>query len=263
MKKKSKEAKITIYVVGYKAFPTNKLPNFYKPIFVRSFRTSPNDLTDDTGDNISFKNADYCECTALYWIWKNDVNSEIVGMDQYRRYLVSFKKSIFHFHLLDKNEIAQILRHHDIIVPNFYNNRSSLLDERHTGSGNIALIRSIISDKTPEYLSAFDFYFGQSNTIFNNLFISRKDVITKYWEWVFPLFAEFEKRSHLDGKLIFGYLSERLLNVWILKNNLRIFVAPVYFAEGKDNFTSVFHAKARVMLARRWGKKPSPFYKNR
>ena len=45
------------------------------------------ELTDDTGDNISAKNRQYCEVSATYWIWKN-TNHTWTGIEHYRRHLL-------------------------------------------------------------------------------------------------------------------------------------------------------------------------------
>ena len=45
------------------------------------------DCTDNTGDNISDRNRDFSECSAIYWIWKNGEKKKYTGVCHYHRYL--------------------------------------------------------------------------------------------------------------------------------------------------------------------------------
>ena len=99
------EEKTKIYVATHKEakMPTNSM---YIPIRVGA-ALNENDfkyLRDDTGDNISTKNKNFCELTAIYWIWKND-KSDIVGLTHYRRYFFKKGKSNKLENVLDEQDI--------------------------------------------------------------------------------------------------------------------------------------------------------------
>ena len=85
------DKKIEIYIAVHKKANVLKREG-YIPLHVGA--EGKEDLgfvKDNTGDNISCKNPNYCELTGLYWIWKN-CNADIVGLVHYRRYFV---KSFF------------------------------------------------------------------------------------------------------------------------------------------------------------------------
>ena len=61
----------------------------YMPIHVgREGKADLGYVGDNTGDNISAKNPNYCELTALYWAWKN-LEADYVGLVHYRRYFTN------------------------------------------------------------------------------------------------------------------------------------------------------------------------------
>ena len=77
---------IKVFVVSHKKLML-ELPSGYSVISVGKLNDDPTVLYhDNEGDNISRKNKNYCELTALYWIWKN-YKCDITGLVHYRRYL--------------------------------------------------------------------------------------------------------------------------------------------------------------------------------
>lgn len=181
---------------------------------------------DDVGDNISVKNPSFCELTILYWIWKND-ESDIVGLVHYRRYFYEKKYSNTLNNVIGKKKIEKILTKYDMILPRKeYIYKFNLMEQwNHIhNSRDIEICKKIIKEKYPEYLNSFDKVFSKNSFYAFNMFIAKKSVIDDYCKWLFDILFEMEKlidiSSYSDyNKRLFGFISERLFNVWIEKNN--------------------------------------------
>ena len=64
------------------------------------------------------------------------------------------------------------------------------------------------------------------------MFIMKKKLMDKYCEWLFKILSLVEEKTDLSDyspteARIYGYLSEILLNVWVLKNKLNYCEIPV------------------------------------
>lgn len=70
------------------------------------------------------------------------------------------------------------------------------------------------------------------------MFITNKINYDSYCKWLFSILFELEKHIDLTGyneyqKRIYGFLSERLLNVWIKHNKLKLCEVGVLSTERK------------------------------
>lgn len=70
-------------------------------------------VLDNTGDNISAKNPNYCELTALYWAWKN-LDCEYIGLCHYRRY---FGHTIHSKDVVKKSAIFTKVDYENLLKP--------------------------------------------------------------------------------------------------------------------------------------------------
>lgn len=76
---------IKLIVATHKKYKMPK-DDIYLPIHVGAYgKDSIGYIRDDSGDNISKKNLNYCELTGLYWAWKN-LDSQYLGLVHYRRH---------------------------------------------------------------------------------------------------------------------------------------------------------------------------------
>jgi len=237
-----RDAKILIATHKHYTFPKNKL---YQPIQAGKILSEDDFgyLTDANGENISSKNRNYSELTALYWAWKNDYFKEYshVGLVHYRRY---FKGSLpfGKVSILSAEEIAEIMDEYDVILPrqrNYYieSVRSHYAHAHH--EKDLDILESLIRAHTPEYSAAFTEVMGGTTLHLYNMFVMKKEDFYDYMEWLFALLTLLEQ--HIDTKSydayqarVFGFLSERLFNVWIIKHQLRVKSLPVVNLEGEN-----------------------------
>ncbi len=208
---------LEIYVATHKKFQEN-LPEFYKPILVGSYNKDINDyIRDDIGEKqISNKNENYCELTGLYWIWKN-VNTDYIGLCHYRRYFKG-KKHKF----IDKEEVEEILKKYDIILPTRWIYLKTVYDdyEKNHYIKDLILCKQIIEKRYPEYVENFNRVMDRNYMFLYNMFICKKEIIDQYFEWLFSILGELENIVDISEydqyqKRIYGFLSERLFNVWL------------------------------------------------
>lgn len=237
-----------IYVMTHKKIA--EIPDeMYIPLHVgKAGKEDYGYLGDDTGDNISEKNANYCELTGIYWLWKN-IKCDIVGVCHYRRFMVSDEM------ILRKEEIEEYLQKYDIIIPS-----SCRVEEediyaqyckKHKGK-DLDLCREVIREKYPEYVFAFDYIMRTSIMSIGNMWITRKAVFDSYCEWLFDILFEVEKRIDMTGydtyqKRVMGFLSERLFRVWLLMQSVKIKEVKIKEIEVCD----FFNAEKEIELVNR------------
>lgn len=190
-------------------------------------------IYDDTHENISYKNSNYCELTALYWMWKND-HSSIVGLEHYRRFFCK-KFSLLKPKILDVNKIQKIMKTKDLILP-----KKAYLNDTVYGqyklkhfSTDLDLCKSIIKEKYPQFLKSFDNVMNRKWFYCYNMVVIKKELLDNYCEWLFDVLQELEKIVNINDrdeyqKRIFGFLSERLFNVWIDYLSLDYVEYPVF-----------------------------------
>ena len=173
-------------------------------------------------DNISKKNKNYCELTAIYWAWKNLSNIfpdiKFVGISHYRRF----------FYIPDK-KLERFLKTGGVIIPKFklypYSVENAYRIEHE--SFDIDVLKTVIIELYPDYQDALLKVFRGNKTTVCNMFIASKTFFDSYCEWLFSILFEVEKRVHIDyyndyQKRIFGFMSERLLYVYLLKNCIKV-----------------------------------------
>lgn len=235
-----------IYIVTHKRVDLPKLKG-YRAIQVGSAEEDfPGCLRDDTGDNIADRNASYCELTAMYWIWKN-TDDPFKGLAHYRRYFGRRPLSSRVRDILGYEALIGMLEGRDLLVakPAVYHvdAREQLLMDCCTPE-TFSKLETVIETLSPEYMDAFRTFFAGNRAAQYNMLICRRTLFDDYCAWLFPILFSLEDKVDLSGasayqKRLFGFVGERLMNVWMLHNRLSVGYLPVVSTEytRKDHLT--------------------------
>jgi hypothetical protein len=218
---------IKILVAAHKNYVMPQDQNLYLPIFVgKDLHPDVNHTFqgDNTGDNISVKNAHYNELTAIYWAWRN-LDADAIGLVHYRRYLSLHKQKDL-TSVLDQAQTESLLKDHDIILPkkrNYYieSNYSHYVHAHHAEP--LDLTRKIIEQDYSMYLKAFDEVMQRKSAHMFNMFIMKQQPFDEYCQWLFDILAKVEQNLDISDynqyeARVYGFISERLLDVWLAVN---------------------------------------------
>ena len=214
-------------------------------------------LRDNTLDNIADKNSNYCELTATYWIWKNFKDADYVGICHYRRYFNFFNpfynlkpsaqkkiispdfKKTKTFRSSDEkiqHKITSILKQYDIILVRPYKFKSESLTQQYLinhKKDNWDLTKEIVIKKYPEYQESIIKYLDNGKLFHvGNMMICSKEKFDSYQTWLFSILFELESKIEIPKDQyqarVFGFISERLMNLYVYHNNFKIKGIPTY-----------------------------------
>lgn len=216
--------KIKILIAAHKKFPMPTADG-YLPVLVGAKKNYRSDITyqrDDEGDNISEKNPNYNELTAIYWAWKNLKDVDAVGLVHYRR--LFFDKKPYNLeNVINIEKVEQLLQKYDVLLPkkrNYYieTNYSHYIHAHYKEP--LDKTREIIKNSYPAYLKEFDRVMKNRKAHMFNMFIMRKEAFDSYCNFMFDVLGKLENTIDISNysvqeARVFGYISELLMDVWL------------------------------------------------
>lgn len=199
-------------------------PKWVFPIQVGAASTEVRvaEVLDNEGENISNKNVNYSELTALYWIWKNCLQDKTnqdklcyLGLSHYRRILSLTDDDIYR--LVD-NDVDVVMPYPLIHEPNIELHHRRYLKEE---DWNAVLI--VLRELEPEYADYFPKVLKQRFFYNYNIMLAKKKILRDYCNWLFPILERIEEVSMPKGceraDRYIGYISETLGTLYFIKNS--------------------------------------------
>lgn len=208
------------------------LPEWITPIQVGALLCEERvaNILDCDGENISEKNGNYSELTALYWLWKNrlvyktaDDKNEFYGLTHYRRILELSDDDVLR---IADNDVDVVLPFPMPYEPDIEEHHKRYLRNEDWN----ALVRAL-EEMQPEYAFNMPKVLQQRYLYNYNIMLARKKVLADYCEWLFPILEQIEELSIPKGcdrkDRYIGYMGETLATLYFMVNKDRLNIAHV------------------------------------
>lgn len=207
---------------------STKLPSYILPIQVGTELTDQIicDLRDNTGDNISAKNRNYCELTATYHAWKHS-NALYKGICHYRR--------LFDISDQQMQELLEAVDRWDVILPypSVHYPDISTQHTRYVKEDDWNAMLHALEELEPEYLKVYEKSILSKERFFHNynMLIAKSEVFDDYCSFLFRILERTEELVTPKGweraDRFAGYLGENLTTIYFMKNRQRWKIAYV------------------------------------
>lgn len=244
---------LAVFVATHVAFQPPKSP-VYIPLHVgRAGKEDFGYLGDNIGENISDLNCLYGELTGLYWIWQNIRDIDYVGLCHYRRYFLSASGRE-----MQREDYLKLLARYDVIVSAHIECRGSY--RAHYGRAHniqdLQAVERALHKLYPEYADSFQK--AMEGTVFysGNLFVTSLSLLKGYAQWLFSIFAEASAEIDVSSydnyhRRVYGFLSEQMMYVYMMKNGLTYCEVPVEISEEKAETRQLKEKLGRLLQERK------------
>lgn len=194
----------------------------------------PTHETPDEGDNVNVLNPVWSEIVTMWYVWKNNLRSDYVGFEHYRRHL-----TVDNMPSRGQCQIYTIMKFCPDTIYQYYANCHYRCD--------IDLIIEILNEKFGADNEYSTYLYESCDMIANCTFFMAWEDFTNLCDFLFPLIAEFTRRSGINDNepnkildrwkaiandrfngdsyqtRVISFIAERLISAWI-ENNMIYYI---------------------------------------
>jgi hypothetical protein len=170
-------------------------------------------IPDNSGDNISAKNRQYCEMSATYWVWKN-TKHEWKGIEHYRRRLLVRPEML-------NDGVDAVMPLPYICYPDTVSQFCRFVSEDVLN----ALLQTLRILHPSEYDNYLRILNGQYQYTYN-LVCAKREVFDAYCRWFFNITEYMEtlanKVPEIANTRALSYVAEVLTNIYFMSNQNKL-----------------------------------------